>query len=173
MSQKRVKKRAMKTAIQHCAERKASSYLVVGLVGFWERNGSLGEAFWSWDGASTRVAAAFVSVKAPLMQRWFLFYLPQKPEKTPSTSLVAITNFSKGHHVPVFPKDWWILLHSQCSHGSVLYPFAVSLFSGVRLISAMIMALFHPKTPVNTPWWQLIFCNSSKKGPRSSPYSPQ
>lgn len=92
----------MKAAVQHCAERKAS---IVGLGGLWVRNGSFAEAFWSWDGASTGLVAEFISVKAPLMQRWFLFYLLQEPEKTPSTSFVATTNFSKDHHVPLLPKD--------------------------------------------------------------------
>lgn len=91
----------MKTAVQHCAERKAS---IVGLGGLWERNGSFVEAFLSWDGASTGLVAEFISVKAPLMQRWFLFYLLKEHAKTPSTSLVATTNFSKGHHVPPPPK---------------------------------------------------------------------
>lgn len=55
----------MKAAVQHCAERKAS---IVGLDGLWERNGTFGETFQSWDGASTGLVAEFISVKASLMQ---------------------------------------------------------------------------------------------------------
>lgn len=59
----------MKAAVQHCAERKASSDVMVGLGGLWEGNCSFGDAFWSWDGASTGLAAEFISGKAPLLQR--------------------------------------------------------------------------------------------------------
>lgn len=162
----------MKAAVQHCAERKGSSDLEVGLVDFGRGMVHLERHF--GPGMEPKPPLSLLLNISVWRHLWcrFLFYPPQEPEKTPSTCLVETTNFSKGHHVPLFPKDWWISLHSQCSHGSALYPFAVLLFSGVRLISAMIMALFYPKTPVNTPWWHLIFCNGSKKGPMSSLYSP-
>lgn len=99
----------MKAAVQHCAERKTSSELAVGLGGLWERNDSL-EGTLFGPGMEPKPSLVllldyFISVKAPLMQRWFHSYLSQEPGEEPSTILAATTYFSKGHRVPLFPQD--------------------------------------------------------------------
>lgn len=66
----------------------------------------------------------FISVKAPLMQQWFLSYLPQEPGEEPRTISAATSYFSKGHCVPLFPQDCWTSLHPEGPRGSDLYPFA-------------------------------------------------